>query len=108
MLKVKSNYKIKYKNNLICRACGLAEETQDHVMQECTKLHQNDTNKVTPEMIFTENTTQLIQIAHRIDITMNHLDTYTKPSGAPAQSGGSAQLPAQSDGVPQITGRPAP
>ena len=37
---------------------------------------------------------------------MNHLETYSKPSGAPAQSGGSAQLPEQSDGVAKLTGRP--
>ncbi len=59
-------------------------------------------------MIFSENTTQLNQTAHKIHTTMNHLETYIKPSGAPAQSGGLAQLPAQSGGVPQLTGRPAP
>ncbi len=59
-------------------------------------------------MIFTENTTQLNQTAHIIHMTMNYLETYSKLSGASAQSVGSAQLPAQSDGVAQLTGTPPP
>ncbi len=99
MLKVKSNYKNKYKTNLTCRACGLAEETQIHIMQECTKLHQNDTNKVTQEMIFSENTTQLSQTAQRIQTTMNLLETFSKPSGVPLQSDRRALTPSVTGGM---------
>ena len=99
MLKVKSNYKNKYKTNLICRACGLAEETQNHIMQECTKLHQNDTNKVTLEMIFSENPNQLSQTAQRIQTTMNLLATLNNPRGVLLQSDGAAQTPTQTEGM---------
>ncbi len=71
-------------------------------MQECTKLRESDTNKVTPEMIFSENTTQLNQTAGKMQIDMNLLETCSKPSRAPAQSGGSAQILAQSGGVAQL------
>ena len=40
MLKVKANYKKMYVNHR-CRGCGLTEEIQDHVLQECTIIHQN-------------------------------------------------------------------
>ena len=111
MLKVKTNYKNKYKNNLTCRACGLADETQNHAMEECLKLHQNDTTKVTPEMIFNQDTNQLNQTAHQIQINMSLLETYTKPdgsSGVPVQCGGSAHRPTHCDGVAQRPGIPAP
>ncbi len=59
MLKVKENYKKKYGNDLICRACGLKTENQLHVLKECQVLHQNDTNKITEADIFTENPKKL-------------------------------------------------
>ncbi len=108
MLKVKSDYKNKYKNHLQCRACGLAEETQNHVMQECPKLHPTNANKTTQEIIFCEDCTQLNQIAHLIQTTMNLLATYDEPSRAPTQCGGPARLPAQCRGVAQLSGTTAP
>ncbi len=107
MLKVKSNYKNKYKNNLTCRACGLTEETQNHIMQECTKLHTNNSKKVTPEMIFTNNTTQLNQTAQTIQANMTLLETFNRPSGIQSQRGGPPQQPTQSDGVAQRPGTAA-
>ncbi len=80
-------------------------------MQECAKLHQNDTTKVTPEMIFNQDTNQLNQTAHQIQINMNLLETYNKPdgsSGVPVQCGRSAQRPAHCGGVAQRPGIPAP
>ena len=51
MIKVKTNYKNMY-TNTICRGCGLKEETQQHVLEECTSIHTvtgqpNNTNKPT-------------------------------------------------------------
>ena len=68
-------------------------------MQECTKLHQNNTNKVTLEMIFSENTTELSQTAQRIQTTMNLLETFSKPSGVLLQSDRRAQTPTQIGGM---------
>ena len=45
MLDVKNNFRNKY-NNIICRACGVVEETltQSHILEECRVIHlQQDT-----------------------------------------------------------------
>ena len=65
MLKVKCNYKNGYKD-LTCRACGLKEETQTHVLEECTKINEGE-QQVTKEMIFTEDTKKLQEISKLID-----------------------------------------
>ena len=44
MIKVKTNYKNMY-TNTICRGCGLKEETQQHVLEECTSIHTQDNIK---------------------------------------------------------------
>ena len=44
MIKVKTNYKNMY-TNTICRGCGLKEETQQHVLEECTSIHTQDNLK---------------------------------------------------------------
>ena len=46
MLEIKENYKNMYKNNMKCRACGLFDETQIHVMNQCQKLHTDNSTKV--------------------------------------------------------------
>ncbi len=101
--------KVKYKNHLQWRACGLAKETQNHVMQERPIIHPTNANKTTKEMNFCEDCTQLNQIAHLIQTNMNLLATYDEPSSrAPTQSGGPAWLPAQCRGVAQLSGTTAP
>ena len=45
MLKIQNNYRNKY-NNHDCRACGHTSETQDHILNECTKLHTSEVTKV--------------------------------------------------------------
>ena len=74
MLHVKNNYKNKYKNNLMCRACGQEEETQNHILAECLKIHTYEHSKVTQEMIFTEDTTDLKNTAQRIKETLKRLE----------------------------------
>ncbi len=62
-------------------------------------------------MIFNQDTNQLNQIAHQIQININRLETYNKQdgfSGVPVQCGGSAQRPAHCGGVAQRPGIPAP
>ncbi len=68
-------------------------------MQECTKLHQTDTSKITLEMIFSENTTELSQTAQRIQTTMNLLETFSDPSGVPLPSDRRALTPTQTGGM---------
>ncbi len=115
MLKVKTNYKNKYKNNLKCRACGLIDETQNHVLDECLKLHTDDNSRVKPENIFAKMTADLCRTALRILATLTRLETFDKPSGILLQSDGRAQTPpggmalyeARSSGMAQRPGTTA-
>ena len=41
MLDIKNNFRGKYEN-LTCRACKNAPETQQHILEECPSIHIND------------------------------------------------------------------
>ena len=58
MLDVKYNFRGKNNDN-ICRGCGTTKETQEHVLSECTGIHNNQKSKVQLQEIFDENTEQL-------------------------------------------------
>ena len=66
MIKVKCNYKNMYKNNLNCRACGHLEESQDHILNQCHKIHTTDQNKVKPEDYFEDDLELLKKTAYKI------------------------------------------
>ncbi len=52
MIECKENYKNDYKdNNLKCRFCEITEESQNHVLEECNKLHINEQTKITSDEI---------------------------------------------------------
>ena len=72
MLQVKSNYKNGNKEHK-CRLCKKEEETQTHILEECTKL-KDTCQEVTKEMIFNENIEELKQTAKYIEIRMKHLE----------------------------------
>ena len=38
--------------NLTCRGCGHQEETQNHILQECTAIHKDPQTKMALEEIF--------------------------------------------------------
>ena len=72
MLDVKNNFRGKHNDN-ICRGCGTTEEPQEHVLSECTGIHNNQEMKVQLQEIFDENTEQLKGKAEKIDHTMTRL-----------------------------------
>ncbi len=76
MIKVKSNFKNMYKNNLHCRACGQTEETQEHVLNQCRVLHTDNSTKVTRDDLFDEDLTRLRKTASRIETTLTLLETH--------------------------------
>lgn len=87
MLDVKNNFRNKYRD-LVCRACGQGNETQEHILEECHKLHMNEVNKVTVEDIFNEDTDHLRQIARKIVRSMKQLEEISQnPSIAPNVNG---------------------
>ena len=51
MIEVKNNFRNKYPD-VICRACGEAEETQLHVLEEYQAIHQTEETKVSQPEIF--------------------------------------------------------
>ena len=64
MLKVKSNYKNMHPN-LQCRGCGLEEETQKHILEECQEIRKTLKNdgSANYNKIFSEDTQVLKQVA---------------------------------------------
>ena len=56
MIKVKTNYKNIY-TNTICRGCGLKEEPQQHVLEECTSIHTQDNLITTTNQLFSNDPT---------------------------------------------------
>ena len=72
MLKVKSNYKNGH-NDLTCRLCGEEEETQKHILEECSLLSM-ETASITEEMIFKEEITELQKTAKMIETRMKKLE----------------------------------
>ena len=60
MLKVKMNYKNGYTEHN-CRLCGKDDESQTHILENCEKL-TTITPAITQEMIFNENTDELLEL----------------------------------------------
>ena len=76
MIKVKSNYKNMFKNNLNCRACGQAEESQEHILNQCHKIHSNNQRKVKSEDFFEDEPQLLRRTAFKIETAMTILETH--------------------------------
>ena len=60
MLDVKGNYKTKY-HNLECRRCGSQIETQEHILSQCTAIHEKESSKVQTEDLFANSPRDLLQ-----------------------------------------------
>ena len=77
MINVKNNYKTKYKGNMKCRGCGLTDESQKHVLEECTELHRNDSSKVPNEQLFNDSidTEKLKEMAKKLHIIEEIINT---------------------------------
>ena len=64
-LMVKDNYKKQYESNLLCRFCDKYNETQEHILQDCTKIKRTK-EKIIYSKIFEEDTEPLREIANEI------------------------------------------
>ena len=73
MLKIKGNYK-NGNPNLTCRACKREEETQQHVLEKCPKIHENTDLIVTKKELFSENTGTLLRICKKLDSILQKLE----------------------------------
>ena len=65
MLMVKEKYKKQYESNLLCRFCGKYSETQEHILQDYTKI-KGTKGKIVYNKIFEEATEPLKEIADEI------------------------------------------
>ena len=72
MLDIKNNFRSKY-TDLKCRGCGQSDETQEHILETCTKIHVDNDHKVNLQEIFTENTKTLTETATKIGEVMKRL-----------------------------------
>ena len=62
---MKENYKTGQETTNLCRFCNEDKETQEHIIQECTKIKRTS-GKISYEKIFEENTETLKIIAEEI------------------------------------------
>ncbi len=74
MLDVKNNFRGKYKSTE-CRLCKAETETQEHILEKCTIIHDTkNIPKIKKEELFNnDNTHHLKQTANTIQIIMNTL-----------------------------------
>jgi uncharacterized membrane-anchored protein len=49
-----------------CRICGEKEETQEHILEECIDIMENEHEKITTQEIFESNTEKLRITASKI------------------------------------------
>ena len=73
MIRVKRNYKSAYPN-LTCRGCNANEENQQHVLVECTGIHESEESKIYKDQYFTDNVDVLKETCKKIRIILNRLD----------------------------------
>ena len=65
MLDVKNNFRGKYKDTK-CRKCTETIESQEHVLETCTGIHDDDTTKINTNDIFDSNPTNLKTTAKQL------------------------------------------
>ena len=78
MIKIKRNYKNAY-TNLTCRGCDANEETQQHVLEECTGIHTDESTKVPRHEYFTDNTDMLRKTIKKVETILARLEQSDAP-----------------------------
>ena len=72
MMKVKGNYKNGHQD-LTCRMCRAAEESQMHILEECPEMHKDNNIKIPKHQLFNENSSTLRQVAINLEIILEKL-----------------------------------
>ena len=85
MLEIKSNFKKKYENNILCRACGTDVETQRHVLEECKKIHEDGSTMTKSDDYFSNDTETLKKAANNIQRSLQVLEKQGKEQTARPQ-----------------------
>ena len=78
MIKIKRNYKNAY-TNLTCRGCNANEETQQHVLEDCTGIHMEDNTKVHRHEYFTDDIDMLRTTTKKLETILARLEQSDAP-----------------------------
>ena len=65
MLDIKHNFRGKY-NDTKCRRCNEPNETQEHILEICTGIHEGNNNRITKAELFEKDPIQLKTTATKI------------------------------------------
>ena len=79
MLDIKNNFRGKYRD-MKCRGCKGAEETQNHVLQECESIHNDETTKVRESEYFSDDIEILKVAASNIRLIQERIGQSDVPS----------------------------
>ena len=63
---VKTNMRNMY-SDVLCDACGIQEESQKHVIQECIKLNENQGSMFIYEKIYNGLVSEKVEIAKKFE-----------------------------------------
>ncbi len=78
MIEVKDNFRNKHNDNT-CRGCGQTQETQKHVLEECTSIHSEEEIKVTGLEVFSESPEVLKRVSEKIRSIIEKLENSAAP-----------------------------
>ena len=73
MLDVKNNFRNKHLS-ITCRACEKSNETQEHVLNECQSIHQDDSSKVKESELTSNDTETLKRVSKKVELIMAKLE----------------------------------
>ena len=73
MLDMKNNFRGKYKDTK-CHKCTETVESQEHVLETCTGIHDDDTTKIKINDIFDSNPTNLKTTAKQLTKILEKLN----------------------------------
>ena len=88
MLEVKNNFRGKYNDNK-CRLCEQTDETQEHILENCGKIHQDENTQVRKQDIFEEDVKNLEETVKKIQKIMNILNSAVLENVQPGYPGDS-------------------
>ncbi len=72
MLDIKHNFRGKYQDTTR-RKCKREEETQEHILEQCKELHENDMTKIRKTEIFEDDPEKLKTTAKKITTLMERV-----------------------------------
>jgi hypothetical protein len=96
MLNIKDNMRGAYKENMTCRICNTVEvETQKHIFEECSKLHEQSDMKISDEELYTEDIETLIKTANKVTRIMEIIEKTKGTKGKKRKATGLPQKKAK-------------